>query len=317
MANFGDQYSQAISEKMIEIMKDAKLIENAVRRDATSVVSGRVVKRFFADAYAIGYSQADLARRPFLNIGPGSFRHDLWRTADKKYDGNASWTEVRRGVKQIQVDYDWDIYSGKPMTEKDSFFKVIYSSHVIEHLFPQDVIFFVGEIKRLLEPGGIVRIVCPDAEQMATAYKSKDWPFFMSYLIAKTGRYPQPLSSFQEAALNETSAAFLLEYISLLTNKKNPTFLSPRECVHFLAKYEDIYEAFDEACRLSSREVNSTEGGHVTWYTAKKLETIFKVAGFSKVQVSGFQKSAVAVLRDGRYFDRTDPEMSIFVEATK
>lgn len=294
MANFKDKYLPEVSAKAEEIKGDSKLLEKAIYKDAISIINSRVIKKFYADVYSAEYSEIDLARRPFLNIGPGSFRHVMWRTADKKYEDHASWTEVRRGEKQCQVDYDWDIYSGQSMTEVDSFFKVIYSSHVMEHLFPQDVIFFVSEIKRLLEPGGVVRIVCPDAEQMVTAYERKDWSFFMSYLIAKTGRYKKPLSYFDQQELKEISAEFLLEYTSLLTNHKNPFFLNRRGCVDFLEKYQNIYYALDEASRLSSRDLNKVVGGHVNWFTAKKLDTLFKMAGFSEVRFSSFQKKSSA-----------------------
>ena len=316
MANFSEQYSETISAKVAEIMSDPDLVKKAVLREATSVVSGRITKRFFEDVYEAIYSKDDLARRPFLNIGPGSFRHPMWRTTDKKYD-DVSWTEIRRGVKQDSVDYYWDIYSADPLGEKDGFFKVIYSSHVIEHLFPQDIGFMMLEIKRLLEPGGVVRIVCPDVEQMANAYKVEDWPFFLNYLIAKTGRHKTPMGILSRESQKAMSAEFLLEYISLLTNKQNPFCLDKDQCVDFLAKYGDIYKGFDDAVQFSSREVNKTVGGHVNWFTADKLIRIFRDAGFSRVEVSGYQKSKVAILRDARYFDRTDPEMSVFIEATK
>ncbi len=302
--------------KVAEIMGDPDLIKKAVHREAAAALSGRVAKRFFEDAYATIYTKEVLDRRPFLNIGPGSFRHPMWRTADKKYE-DRSWTETRRGVKQDPVDYYWDIYSAQPLGEKDGFFKVIYSSHVIEHLFPQDMGFLVREIKRLLEPGGVVRLVCPDAEQMANAYQAEDWPFFLNYLIAKTGRHKASMSSLSKEIQKELSAEFLLEYISLLTDRRNPNYMNKKQCVEFLAKYDDIYQCFDEALQLSSREVNKTAGGHVNWFTADKLVRIFKAIGFSRIEVSGYQKSKVAILRDGRFFDRTDPEMSVFIEATK
>ncbi len=316
MANFNEKFSEEISTKAAEIMGHPALIKRAVLSEATAAVSGRVTKRFFEDVYATFYTKDSLARRPFLNIGPGSFRHPMWRTADKKYD-DVAWTEVRRGVKQDPVDYHWDIYSARPLDEKDGFFKVIYTSHVVEHLFPQDLDFLVREIKRLLEAGGVARVVCPDAEQMANAYQAEDWPFFLNYLIAKTGRYKVPMGSLSKELQRAISAEFLLEYISLLTDRRNPVCLDKNHCVEFLSKYDDIYQGFDEALQLSSRELNKTAGGHVNWFTADKLVRIFKAAGFSRVEVSGYKKSKVAILRDGRFFDRTDPEMSVFIEATK
>ncbi|MND28938.1 Methyltransferase domain protein [compost metagenome] len=293
-------------------------METSVKKEAAAIVSGRVARRFFDDVYTLTYLETALTDRPFLNIGPGSFRHPNWRTADKKYGGsNEAWTEMRRGIMQDPVDYYWDAYSGERLSEKDNFFKVIYSSHVIEHLFPTDLAFFLSETLRLLEPGGVLRIVCPDAEQIGRAYKSRDWGFFMHYLIAKTGRYTKPLSSISDEALEEIAADFVIEWVSLLTHKDNPKHFNKQECAEFLQQHESIFDAFDEAVSLSSRELNKSVGGHVNWFSTEKITKQLESAGFSQVNVSGYLKSSVPILRDIRYFDRTDPEMSIYVEAVK
>lgn len=313
-----NRFEYEIDKKVQELRSRPDQLDRIIHENASSAVAGRIVRRFFDDVYAFTYSAEDLERRPFLNIGPGSFRHPMWRTADKKYgDEGEAWTEMRRGIKQDPVDYYWDIYSGQPMQEADEFFKVLYTSHVIEHLFPQDVTFLLKEALRLLEPGGKIRIVCPDAEQMATAYRARDWPYFMHYLVAKTGRLSTPFSRTNPKELRGIAAEFLLNWVSLVANEANPTHLDRVGCVEFLAKHQNIYDAFDEATALSSRKVNESVGGHVNWFSAKKLIALLQEAGFSKVSVSGYQKSSVAILRDGRFFDRTDPEMSIFVEATK
>ncbi|MCV9998681.1 methyltransferase domain-containing protein [Pararhizobium sp. YC-54] len=309
--------SSAAEEKLAEIVRDPEQTAKHLRDAAKSIVDSRVAKRFYDDCYALAYSASDLERRPFLNIGPGSFRHPMWRTADKKYGDDATaWTEMRRGVEQPGADYNWDIYSGQQMQEADGFFKVIYTSHVIEHLFPQDVLFLLKEARRLLEPGGRIRIVCPDATLMVDAYIAQDWQYFLHYLIVKTKRLEKPAARLTEREKREISATFLVEWVSLLTNKQNPKTFSAAECVTFLDSFTDLYDAFDAAGELSLRDVNITEGGHVNWFNARKLTLLLKSSGFSAVKISGFQQSSLAILRDGRFFDRTDPEMSLFVEAT-
>lgn len=318
MVNFNERSADAIAQKAKEILSDPALIEKTVKKEAASIISARIAKRFFDDAYAMSFSESDLKRRPLLNVGPGSFRHPHWRTADKKYgDDNAAWTEMRRGIKQAPVDYYWDVYTGVPMSEEDGFFKVIYTSHVIEHLFPQDVTFLLSEAKRLLASGGVLRIVCPDAEQLANAYRDRDWVFFMNYLIAKTNRQSLPLSKIREPQLMDLAAEFLIEWTSLLTHKDNPITLNKAQCVKFLAGYPNLFDAFDEASRLSSRELNQSAGGHVNWFSSEKLMKLLREAGFSQIKQSAYLKSSVPILRDNRYFDRTDPEMSLFIEATK
>jgi hypothetical protein len=57
----------------------------------------------------------------------------------------------------------------------------IFVSHFLEHLFfPRDVKPFLAELRRVLAPSGVVRIVVPDIEQCIEAYSSRDQAFFAS-----------------------------------------------------------------------------------------------------------------------------------------
>lgn len=57
----------------------------------------------------------------------------------------------------------------------------VFVSHLLEHLyFPADVRPFLAEIRRVLAPGGTVRIVVPDVEQCIVAYSANDREFFAS-----------------------------------------------------------------------------------------------------------------------------------------
>lgn len=56
-----------------------------------------------------------------------------------------------------------------------------FVSHALEHLFyPLDVRAFLGELLRLLAPGGLVRVVVPDIGQCIEAYTGSDRTFFAS-----------------------------------------------------------------------------------------------------------------------------------------
>ncbi len=56
-----------------------------------------------------------------------------------------------------------------------------FVSHLLEHLFfPMDVRAFLGDLYRVLAPGGIVRVVVPDMEQCVAAYVGNDRSFFGS-----------------------------------------------------------------------------------------------------------------------------------------
>ena len=63
----------------------------------------------------------------------------------------------------------------------DSSVQYVFVSHLLEHLFfPRDVKPFLAEVRRVLAPGGVIRVVVPDIEQCIEAYRNNDQSFFAS-----------------------------------------------------------------------------------------------------------------------------------------
>lgn len=48
--------------------------------------------------------------------------------------------------------------------------KLVYASHFLEHIPKPDVAAFLKECHRVLEPGGVLRLVLPDLQEMASSY---------------------------------------------------------------------------------------------------------------------------------------------------
>jgi SAM-dependent methyltransferase len=72
-----------------------------------------------------------------------------------------------------------NVLRGLPFNEGSV--RYVFVSHFLEHLFyPRDVKPFLAELRRVLAPGGVVRIVVPDIEQCIEAYIAKDPAFFGS-----------------------------------------------------------------------------------------------------------------------------------------
>lgn len=94
------------------------------------------------------------ARTPRANIGCGSRYHADWHNFDVHGNGR----DVHRA----------DILRGLPLA--DDSMDVVYHSHLLEHLPPQAATPFLAECRRVLRPGGIVRVVVPDLEAMVRAY---------------------------------------------------------------------------------------------------------------------------------------------------
>ena len=61
----------------------------------------------------------------------------------------------------------------KPLRFADSSVAAVFSSHVFEHLFPDEVERLVREIHRVLMPGGVCRVVVPDLDKLISTYESE------------------------------------------------------------------------------------------------------------------------------------------------
>jgi predicted SAM-dependent methyltransferase len=90
----------------------------------------------------------------FLNIGCGQRFHHDWINVDV----------VPAHPSVIQCD----VQKGIPYP--DNFFDVVYHSHVLEHFERRNALLFIKECRRVLKPGGLIRIAVPDLEEIARSY---------------------------------------------------------------------------------------------------------------------------------------------------
>lgn len=89
-----------------------------------------------------------------LNVGCGRRYHESWTNLDLESDD----PQVIRH----------DVTKGIPF--KENTFETVYHSHILEHLKPDQGIELIGECYRVLQPGGILRMVVPDLERIARLY---------------------------------------------------------------------------------------------------------------------------------------------------
>lgn len=92
--------------------------------------------------------------RQMLNLGCGRQFHPAWVNVDL--------VPINQSVCKV------DISRGLPFS--DNRFDAIYHSHLLEHLDHNQGQMLIGECFRALKPGGILRIVVPDLEQIARLY---------------------------------------------------------------------------------------------------------------------------------------------------
>lgn len=87
-------------------------------------------------------------------MGCGSRYHPKWCNVDL--------------VAQSPEVIEYDIRKGLPFD--DNSFEAVYHSHILEHLTPEQGKALMAECQRVLAPGGVMRIVVPDLEQIASLY---------------------------------------------------------------------------------------------------------------------------------------------------
>lgn len=96
-----------------------------------------------------------LAQRPVLcNLGCGIKHHPEWINIDFVGDG--------------KTVFPWDLRQGLPLP--NACCDAVYSSHAIEHFNRTGASRFLTDCRRVLKPGGILRLVTPDLEGIARSY---------------------------------------------------------------------------------------------------------------------------------------------------
>jgi predicted SAM-dependent methyltransferase len=92
----------------------------------------------------------------YLNVGCGD-----------RYNKGPDWVNVDIESADKSV-ITHNLKNGIPFS--DETFDLVYHSHVFEHIPKSDADFFISECVRVLRPGGVLRVVIPDLEQIALNY---------------------------------------------------------------------------------------------------------------------------------------------------
>ena len=90
----------------------------------------------------------------YLNIGCGTKFHQAWTNVDMVSTDSA-----------VQAH---NVLKGLPF--QDNQFDAVYHSQVLEHIPQEHAADFLNECLRVLKPGGVLRVVVPDLENIASEY---------------------------------------------------------------------------------------------------------------------------------------------------
>jgi len=112
-----------------------------------------------------------------INIGCGKSPTPGWTNFDSSMSIKLARQPIRQsiltklglitdGQKRFidfaaENDIQWhDVNRGLPVEDNSA--AVVYSSHMVEHLYPEDALAFFKESQRVLAPGGVFRIAVPN-----------------------------------------------------------------------------------------------------------------------------------------------------------
>lgn len=279
-------------------------VKRVVRKSGFDIV--RTTDPYCTATYQKICDTETLARKPFINIGSGSFWHPYWTNVDY----------VSEWYKNVQRDVvHFDIMDTKPLPFADRTIKIAYTSHTIEHVKEHAIAQLFKEVRRVLEPNGIFRVTTgPDAESdfRAMMHGDASW-FYWDEAYVHPGSYEH---LFRKPATSVPLEERWLHHVAseLAPNDKTdgPKY-NAAEIRKIISEhgFEGALNFFTSQTKFRPDRI----GNHVSWWTHDKVMRYLRDAGFENVYRSGYRQSASPLLRNSDLFDSTHPQMSLYVEA--
>lgn len=211
-----------------------------------------------------------------LNVGAGNWQRKGWMTLDNPCP-HYSWPGVTPDIElNLTEKREWPIVSGT--------LRAVFCSHLVEHLFDDQVVHLFAEVYRILEVGGVFRVVCPDRDYYVKEHVEGR---MTASKLAKNfcGSLSEDMSYvFLEQMLIDRGVRGAIKYFASLnpqdTNAKHPQ-------------------------------------RHVNWFNGEKLTGMMAEAGFNKVRKAAEGDSDMEEMRDLTQFDYSHQYMSLYAEAVK
>lgn len=270
------------------------------------IMAKQFIKRKFASAFnALGvditFSRLEKidtdSNNIKINIGAGSWKCKGWLNLDHS-------SEWYSGYQKNTEYLEYDIRSDK-LPFEDNSVQCIYCSHVVEHIEDCYVNEMLSECFRVLMPGGILRIACPDAEFLWNVTKAgKDyWEWRRKWCCDNKIDFDalEPV----DLLVREVATPRMKGYGKECTKDYKTAFET-------MNMYE-FYQFITEDLCFSDKYV----GNHINYWTYEKMKKSLCGAGFDKVVKSKYGACISKHMRIRTYFDTTFPLMSLYVDAIK
>jgi SAM-dependent methyltransferase len=185
----------------------------------------------------------------------------------------------------------------------------IYISHAIEHVENEAVEKFIYESFRVLRKGGVLRIACPDAAFLyAVSQFNNDYWKWRVPSLSNNARYTTDWDSCSQYdyLLRELATPRMRFYNNNIPKK----VLTPEQSRSLY--YEELVETLKNGLEFRMEH----PGDHINNWDFNRLNNLGRNVGFKHVIESKYRGS-VSESMNGLEFDRTHPQMSLYVEMIK
>lgn len=159
------------SETLVGLVKDSRNVAARVK----SIIRKPPRSRVFFQEYLATHK----VRK--LHIGAGDGGLDGWLN-----------TDIEPGADNV-----FFLDATKPFPFDEHTFDYAYSEHMIEHISRRDASFMLGECRRVLKPGGTIRIATPDLQVLAGLYAGNGDPDKHRYIKWITDRLMKNTKEYQ------------------------------------------------------------------------------------------------------------------------
>lgn len=109
-----------------------------------------------------------------LHIGCGTNYFEDWTNIDNNSDNNIQ-----------RLDLNWDLRN--PLPYDDDSVDFIFNEHFLEHLSVQEGLIALMGFRRILKPGGVLRVAMPDLADVVKLYNNDNWKAENAEFFAKFG----------------------------------------------------------------------------------------------------------------------------------
>ena len=232
----------------------------------------------------------------------------------------------------FNYDFDVDLSDFDRFPIADNKLKIIYTSHMIEHLPNESVKKVFKESYRMLKEEGVFRVVCPNVDILFDNLVENNNVDFINNYINKFGFHGynnddlSNIDKFLYCQFSYFCKYYTIKDIHLIKDKEvYNKFLSidkidDNKFKNLLENFNTKYDLFDylrENSELLYPEFKyQLTGLHTNWWNSDKVIKFLEEAGFKKIIIQSRNKS-VSEEFNSDYFDSTIPELSLFIDAIK